>query len=179
MQRGDRINFPYVYGNGCSAPENHSPFPIYVVFLDNAPGMNSTTSQPTETSVPLLFRRHARVKALGLAIVVVFTISVITRHLPSVSRLEDLTSQHPEVEYPAESDSTDFIDLPEPISHSYEKNGLLTTNPDAPHPIHELVREAEALWRAKLRRASTTLEQAVMEYRIRYRRSPPKGFDHW
>lgn len=64
-------------------------------------------------------------------------------------------------------------------SHTYDKNGLLIVNPDAPHPIYELVRRAEADWENKVRRSSRTLKQAVREYRRRYNRLPPKGFDKW
>jgi hypothetical protein len=38
---------------------------------------------------------------------------------------------------------------------------------------------AEKDWDALLRRQSTTLEEAVAEYKHRYSRSPPKGFDKW
>ncbi|KAI4526260.1 glycosyltransferase family 90 protein [Schizophyllum commune Loenen D] len=63
--------------------------------------------------------------------------------------------------------------------HEYLPNGLVRVNPDGPHPIYELIANAEAEWEAKLARASTTLEQAVREYRRRYHRAPPKGFDAW
>ncbi|KAI6000279.1 hypothetical protein EDC04DRAFT_2612070 [Pisolithus marmoratus] len=63
--------------------------------------------------------------------------------------------------------------------HTYRSDGLLIVNPHGPHPIFELMREAEASWNAKLARASTTLEEAVMEYRERYKRAPPLGFDKW
>ncbi|KAF8347448.1 glycosyl transferase family 90-domain-containing protein [Amanita rubescens] len=52
-------------------------------------------------------------------------------------------------------------------------------NEDGPHPIYELMEQAEKDWKRKLERASTTLEQAVREYRRRYHRYPPKGFDLW
>lgn len=63
--------------------------------------------------------------------------------------------------------------------HNWDKNGLLTVNPAGAHPIYELVRHAETQWAAKQRRASKTLEEAVEEYKKRYNRLPPKGFDHW
>ena len=65
------------------------------------------------------------------------------------------------------------------VGHMWDANGLLTVNPEAAHPIFELIRRAEARWAEKLRRASTTLEQAVIEYRRRYGREPPLGFDDW
>jgi hypothetical protein len=72
------------------------------------------------------------------------------------------------------------ISLPRvPGRHVYLPNGLLQVNRDAPHPIYELMKQAEEDWNRKLERASTTLEQAVREYRRRYHRYPPKGFDLW
>jgi hypothetical protein len=58
-------------------------------------------------------------------------------------------------------------------------DGLLEVNPAGIHPIFELIRRAEDAWKAKLRHASTTFPQAVVEYRRRYKRNPPKGFDDW
>ncbi|KAF9481733.1 hypothetical protein BDN70DRAFT_830395 [Pholiota conissans] len=63
--------------------------------------------------------------------------------------------------------------------HRYRPNGLLEVNQDGPHPIYELIARAERDWEAKLQRASKTLEEAVMEYKRRYGRRPPKGFDVW
>ncbi|THH09010.1 hypothetical protein EW145_g2318 [Phellinidium pouzarii] len=47
------------------------------------------------------------------------------------------------------------------------------------HPIPKLMAEAEDKFRGLLSRQSKTLEQAVAEYKKRYGRNPPKGFDHW
>ncbi|KAL4068444.1 glycosyltransferase family 90 protein [Scleroderma yunnanense] len=63
--------------------------------------------------------------------------------------------------------------------HSYAPNGLLIVNPNGPHPIFELMRDAEAAWNRKLSHASKTLAEAVTEYRRRYKRAPPLGFDKW
>ncbi|KZT24399.1 glycosyltransferase family 90 protein [Neolentinus lepideus HHB14362 ss-1] len=63
--------------------------------------------------------------------------------------------------------------------HVYRSDGLLVVNPEGAHPIYELIERAEEAWDNKLRRASRTLGQAVEEYKRRYRRLPPKGFDHW
>lgn len=89
-------------------------------------------------------------------------------------------------------DNTNFYDIPiskteheqinpakVPGRHIYLSNGLLQVNEDGPHPIYELMKQAEKDWKGKLERASTTLEQAVREYRRRYHRYPPKGFDIW
>lgn len=51
--------------------------------------------------------------------------------------------------------------------------------PEQLHPITHLIREAEVKWEAMLARQSTTLKAAVLEYRRRYRREPPLGFDAW
>ncbi|KAF9220836.1 hypothetical protein BS17DRAFT_713280 [Gyrodon lividus] len=63
--------------------------------------------------------------------------------------------------------------------HTYTPDGLLVVNPNGPHPIFELMRNAETEWEAKLARASKTLDEAVAEYKRRYRRPPPRGFDKW
>ena len=47
------------------------------------------------------------------------------------------------------------------------------------HPIPQLMQEAEEKYRKKLGSQSKTLKDAVMEYKRRYRRPPPKGFDAW
>ncbi|KAF8632883.1 hypothetical protein AX17_004729 [Amanita inopinata Kibby_2008] len=71
-----------------------------------------------------------------------------------------------------------FIPTPTP-RHIYLANGLLQVNPDAPHPIYELIQYNKAQWEGKLARASRTLPQAIAEYKRRYKRPPPKGFDVW
>ncbi|KAJ8073632.1 hypothetical protein PM082_011910 [Marasmius tenuissimus] len=63
--------------------------------------------------------------------------------------------------------------------HHYRDDGLVEVNPEAPHPIFELIARAEKEWEAKKHRASTSLEEAIKEYRRRYKRNPPKGFDKW
>ncbi|KAJ7489311.1 glycosyl transferase family 90-domain-containing protein [Mycena latifolia] len=76
----------------------------------------------------------------------------------------------------------DWVSRPKPVEigkHIYRDDGLLEVNPEGIHPIFELIRRAEAAWRDKLDRASTSLAQAVAEYRRRYRRDPPEGFDAW
>lgn len=63
--------------------------------------------------------------------------------------------------------------------HTYHSNGLLEVNPHGRHPIYDLIERAEKEWDEKIRRQSTTLEDAVLEYKRRYARLPPPGFDHW
>ncbi|KAG9311046.1 hypothetical protein JVU11DRAFT_8944 [Chiua virens] len=65
------------------------------------------------------------------------------------------------------------------LAHGLSPEGLLIVDPDAPHPIFQLIRDAEAAWDAKCARASKTLDEAVAEYKRRYRRAPPLGFDKW
>jgi hypothetical protein len=47
------------------------------------------------------------------------------------------------------------------------------------HPITRLMHDAEETFRSKLSRQSKTLTKAVSEYKRRYGRNPPKGFDRW
>lgn len=47
------------------------------------------------------------------------------------------------------------------------------------HPIYELMERAEERWHDLLDRQSTTLEQAVKQYKQRYTLDPPAGFDAW
>ncbi|KAF9004583.1 glycosyl transferase family 90-domain-containing protein [Cyathus striatus] len=63
--------------------------------------------------------------------------------------------------------------------HKYRPNGLLEVNEHGPHPIYELIERAESDWKQKLEKSSRTLEEAVQEYRRRYHRAPPRGFDDW
>ncbi|KAJ7244376.1 glycosyl transferase family 90-domain-containing protein [Mycena haematopus] len=63
--------------------------------------------------------------------------------------------------------------------HTYLPSGLLQVNPRAAHPIPTLIAHAERAWAQKLARSSTTLRAAVTEYKRRYARAPPRGFDVW
>lgn len=47
------------------------------------------------------------------------------------------------------------------------------------HPIPRLMAEAEQKFRKLLSRQSSTLSKAVAEYKKRFKRDPPKGFDDW
>jgi hypothetical protein len=49
----------------------------------------------------------------------------------------------------------------------------------AEHPIPHLMDDAERRFRALLSRQSRSLRAAVKEYKRRYGRNPPKGFDEW
>ena len=47
------------------------------------------------------------------------------------------------------------------------------------HPITKLIADAKATFTDRLAKQSKTLSQAVAEYKRRYGRDPPRGFDHW
>ncbi|KAF9043640.1 hypothetical protein BDZ89DRAFT_1059561 [Hymenopellis radicata] len=67
-----------------------------------------------------------------------------------------------------------------PDTESPAKVGFSSILPSITHhPIPQLIEDAEAQFRAKLERQSTTLKAATAEYKRRYKRSPPKGFDQW
>jgi hypothetical protein len=63
--------------------------------------------------------------------------------------------------------------------HEFLDNGLLRVNPAGQHPIFDLVEYSQLAWRNKTEKASKTLKEAVDEYRRRYGRAPPRGFDRW
>ncbi|GAA5908906.1 hypothetical protein JCM6882_005480 [Rhodosporidiobolus microsporus] len=70
--------------------------------------------------------------------------------------------------------------------HQFLPNGQMYVEPlstfpepPAPHPILTLVKRAEEDWNAKVKRQSKTLREAVQEYRRRYKRNPPRGFEKW
>lgn len=47
------------------------------------------------------------------------------------------------------------------------------------HPITHLIKLAEEKWEGMVSSQSQTLEDAVVEYKRRYGRAPPRGFDAW
>lgn len=63
--------------------------------------------------------------------------------------------------------------------HKYLANGLVVPNPKGQHPIFDLLSRSREKWQEKQDKASRTLAEAVDEYRRRYSRPPPKGFDKW
>jgi hypothetical protein len=63
--------------------------------------------------------------------------------------------------------------------HTWRRDGLLDVNPGGRHPIFDLIERAQHDWDEKLARQSRSLDEAVAEYRRRYGRAPPKGFDRW
>lgn len=71
--------------------------------------------------------------------------------------------------------SDDWLDPTTLLPFADEKKKPVITE----HPIPKLMEEAEEKYRKKLGSQSQTLKAAVMEYRRRYGRAPPKGFDEW
>jgi len=65
--------------------------------------------------------------------------------------------------------------------HVFSPTGhlVMSDDPGAPHPIPQLIALGEKRWEELLARQSRTLGEAVAEYRRRYKRSPPRGFDKW
>jgi hypothetical protein len=63
--------------------------------------------------------------------------------------------------------------------HNFRPDGYLELNPSGRHPIYDLIERAQHQWSTKLERQSKTLHEAVVEYKRRYSRSPPPGFDKW
>lgn len=65
--------------------------------------------------------------------------------------------------------------------HLYSSTGhfIVSSDPEASHPIPLLLTLGEKRWEELLSRQSLTLEDAVREYTRRYGRRPPKGFDIW
>ncbi|KAF9237133.1 hypothetical protein BU15DRAFT_76241 [Melanogaster broomeanus] len=56
----------------------------------------------------------------------------------------------------------------------YNEQGTITE-----HPIPKLMANAEKKFRTLLEKQSKTLPDAVAEYKRRYGRNPPRGFDEW
>jgi hypothetical protein len=51
--------------------------------------------------------------------------------------------------------------------------------PQGAHPIDVLLKQGEDTFRRLNGSQSTTLQEGVKEYKRRYGRNPPKGFDKW
>lgn len=47
------------------------------------------------------------------------------------------------------------------------------------HPIKTLIAQGKKAWEEKVAKQSTNYDEVVLEYRRRYGRSPPNGFDSW
>ena len=67
--------------------------------------------------------------------------------------------------------------VPKPGLLSFVKRDSRMTTKQ--HPIPKLMAEAEVKFRDRLSKQSKTLAEAVKEYKKRFKRDPPRGFDHW
>ncbi|KAJ7497960.1 hypothetical protein B0H11DRAFT_1856429 [Mycena galericulata] len=68
---------------------------------------------------------------------------------------------------------------PSPSSSSSLTGWLLRRPAQGAHPIPALLAAAEDRFRAKVARQTSALPAAAAEYRRRYARAPPAGFDRW
>lgn len=66
------------------------------------------------------------------------------------------------------------------FGHTGEPSALTTPSwTSAQHPIELLIERSRTSYAETLRKQSTTLDEAVTEYRSRYKLDPPPGFDQW
>ncbi|KAG6809034.1 hypothetical protein H0H92_001866 [Tricholoma furcatifolium] len=137
----------------------------------------TTVTQAVLSYCPRTLRRR-----LADLVVVVTTCFIVHQllYLLGLTRRTDVSSRRTRYKLPA-CQRVGRVDDETPISahHVYSTDGLLHVNPDGIHPILAFIRSAEDEWDRKLDRASRTLEDAVKEYKRRYRRDPPVGFDDW
>ncbi|GAA5925177.1 uncharacterized protein JCM15063_004946 [Sporobolomyces koalae] len=59
------------------------------------------------------------------------------------------------------------------------RDGRIVLEEGKPHPIPAMMAKAKEQWRNLKTRQSKTFREAVAEYKRRYGRRPPKGFDRW
>jgi beta-1,2-xylosyltransferase len=55
----------------------------------------------------------------------------------------------------------------------------ISQRPSLTNPILGLLRDGERKWQDLVSKQSKTLEHAVQEYKDRWNKNPPKGFDDW
>ncbi|PLW28477.1 hypothetical protein PCANC_23113 [Puccinia coronata f. sp. avenae] len=85
------------------------------------------------------------------------------------------TPQRPASREPPVILNRDHVYLPyDYLNHSWS----LLPSPDQ-YPLLQLIHNASLVWNDKLARQSTSLPQAVAEYKRRYHRPPPTGFNQW
>ncbi|GAA96470.1 hypothetical protein E5Q_03137 [Mixia osmundae IAM 14324] len=79
------------------------------------------------------------------------------------------------------NESSSASALPGGPEHYYDAAGQLRFRQIKPakHPISILIDRGRRDWENKLNRQSKTLDEAVREYKRRYGRAPPRGFDKW
>ena len=121
---------------------------------------------------------RSRTLSLCLLLIVVFALLLLFHPFSEPEfRLEDDTHSS------LDDESNSLTEWPKTQhilgKHKFRPDGLLEVNMEGAHPIFELISRAEKEWEDKLRRASTTFPEVVQEYKRRYKRAPPKGFDLW
>lgn len=78
-----------------------------------------------------------------------------------------------------------YVDKDAPVEQlTFAPNGYMLLpdvkpEPAPRHPILQLIEKADKDWDELVGRQSKSLKQCAAEYRKRYKRNPPKGFDKW
>ncbi|KAF7303773.1 hypothetical protein MIND_00606900 [Mycena indigotica] len=109
-------------------------------------------------------RRERALRILLLALAAVFSLLYLDPRVLTGTDIDDVELDA----VPTKSEPANNVTLKQP-EHVFLVNGLVEiVDPAAPHPIYELIQKAEAEWKGKLARASTTFTQAVAEYRRRW-----------
>ncbi|WVO18380.1 hypothetical protein L204_106096 [Cryptococcus depauperatus] len=65
------------------------------------------------------------------------------------------------------------------IRSNFLREKFQVPKPPLSHPIPKLMADARATFDKKIKRQSKSLQEAVTEYKKRYGKNPPKGFDEW
>ena len=66
-----------------------------------------------------------------------------------------------------------------PAKPILDRNGLMMAKEGSRHPMLTLIEKGKQDWEALNAKQSKTLDEAVQEYRRRYKKNPPKGFKQW
>ena len=116
-----------------------------------------------------------------LALTSFLTICWYLAHSGQAKEFHDQVSSHSHSTLSHEQQilDTDNSQIKRETQHRYRNDGLLEVNFNGSHPILELIEKGQRDWKDKLIRSSKTLEEAVSEYKRRYRRPPPLNFDKW
>lgn len=124
--------------------------------------MESRLSPKRRNPVPLTESIKANRKLLLGLLCVVFFVAYITGAAPSSP---NITKSLPSIQKWI-PDTTYFL-------------GLRPRKRIIIHPIPKLMADAQANFKKLIQKQSKTVAQASKEYRRRYKRDPPKGFDEW
>ncbi|GAA5998833.1 uncharacterized protein JCM10292_005732 [Rhodotorula paludigena] len=142
----------------------------------------SWTRRTSTTAAPLVWRTRSGVRAISRMRCVLFVLlpfallvlimvaighPVATKHVEKVTSWTTTALNRNGVLRSPHSTYAYAVPMPN-IRGAYEE-----------HPIHGLMREARANWTAKVERQSKSLDEAVREYRRRFGREPPPGFEKW